>query len=349
MSTLLVGKDKKFQTIAAAVAAAQDGDTIRVDGGRYLNDFPPVIRVSLKFEAVGSRVVMEADKPIPNGKGLIIAGGTNTNPTISFDAFDFVGAQVRDKNGAGIRYQAGDLTCTNCVFRNCQDGILATPLIKGIGTIVIDRCEIDGCGAGDGQSHNLYIGFISNFALTNSYSHDCKVGHLVKTRAKTSTITNCRLFDNGQTSSYAVDCPNAGDLFVSNCQIQQGAKGQNPFFSTYGVGDSSNPGRTAHITSCVVVNDAKQVKLMYNAVTDTPAVWTDCQFWGVPDTLVARGRGLVTVNNPTWLTARPLLDIVTPPYGPVATHREEPDVGEDDDDFEPPPDQQDPEPDDDTC
>ena len=39
MATLTVGTDKQFQTVSAAVAASQDGDTILVDAGTYTNDF----------------------------------------------------------------------------------------------------------------------------------------------------------------------------------------------------------------------------------------------------------------------------------------------------------------------
>ena len=309
-----VGPGEMFKTLAAAVAAANDGDILRVDGGTYTNDFPPVIKKSLAFQASGSRVILQSTVPaIPNGKGIIIAGGSTGYPTISFNGFDFVGAKVNDANGAGIRYQAGDLTVTNCRFYNCQNGILATPFVKQTGSVVVDRTEIDSCGAGDGQSHNLYIGYIHYFALTNSYSHDCKVGHLCKTRAENNAITNTRLYDNNGTSSYAIDCPNAGNLTVSNCIIQQGKAGQNPYLMTYGVGGATNVGRSATVTTCTIVNDATSVRLMYNAVPDDPIPFVTCQFWGVPNALASMGKGPVSVTGAVWLSARPTLP-TNPPY-----------------------------------
>src|SRR5205085_2158591 len=116
-----------------------------------------------------------------------------TNTDVTIDHLEFAGAAVSDGNGAGIRYQGGTLTVTNSWFHDNQDGILGGPDPAGV--INIDHSEFDHNGEGDGQSHNLYIGHISSFTFTNSYSHDANVGHELKSRANTTIITNSRFDD----------------------------------------------------------------------------------------------------------------------------------------------------------
>src|SRR5918997_1313255 len=60
---------------------------------------------------------------IPNGKGILIA-----NNSLTVERLEFAGAKVADRNGAGIRYQAGDLTVRKCHFRDNENGILANPV-----------------------------------------------------------------------------------------------------------------------------------------------------------------------------------------------------------------------------
>lgn len=314
MPVLAVGPTKTYKTIAAGVAAATDGDTIAVDGGTYRNDYPLPIGKSLRLQAVGPRVVMSSTGNIGNGKGIIIAGKNDgTMPTISFNGFDFTGAVVASGNGAGIRYQSGYLTCTNCRFISCQDGILATPWTNNTGSITCDHCEFATCGKGDGQTHNMYIGHIESFTLTNSYSHDCKVGHEVKCRAMNANISSTRIFDNAGTSSYSIDYPDSGNLTVNACQIQQGAAGQNAYMFTYGVGSTSNPGRSCKFSNCTIVNDKNVVYLMMNNVAGVTVQFTNCSFFGVPNTVAAKGKGSVSLLNPVWLASRPTLS-TAPPY-----------------------------------
>jgi hypothetical protein len=87
--------------------------------------------------------------------------------------------------------RAARLTVTNSYFHDNQDGILGGAVAGGV--ITIDRSEFDHNGAGDGPSHNIYVGKIATFQMTNSYSHDAVVGHEVKSRASQNIMSNNRL------------------------------------------------------------------------------------------------------------------------------------------------------------
>lgn len=69
MATLTVGSGQYYTTIAAAVAAAQDGDTVQVQAGTYVNDFAHVA-TRITLQAVGGLVSLVATVSPPNGKSL---------------------------------------------------------------------------------------------------------------------------------------------------------------------------------------------------------------------------------------------------------------------------------------
>ncbi len=183
---------------------------VAVQAGTYTNDFP-TISTSITLEAVGGRVNMVATKPPPNLKGLLTIGTTGTSPDVTITGFSFSGVHIPGADGgdgAGIRYQSGNLALSQDWFHNNQDGLLATPFVTGAGSISIDQSEFGFNGSGTGQTHNLYVGMVGSLSITNSYFHDADAGHEIKSRAEVNTIENNRIFDNNGTASYSIDLPN---------------------------------------------------------------------------------------------------------------------------------------------
>src|ERR1700761_8963416 len=231
MANLTVGKGQQFATISAAVAASHDGDVIQVQAGTYTNDFAE-IKTKITLEGIGGMGNMVATEPLPSDKGILI---TDTDVTI--DHFSFSGATGPSGNDAGIRYQGGNLVLTNDYFHDNQDGLLATA--PPTGTISISNSEFSHNGAGDGYTHNLYVGDIAKLTITNSYFHDAVVGHEIKSRAEVTNISNTRIFDNSGSASYSVDLPNGGQATLTGDTIEQGPNSQNPVIVAYG--EEGNP------------------------------------------------------------------------------------------------------------
>lgn len=314
MSILTVGKGKQYASIAAALGASNDGDIVRVDAGTYTND-TAIIRKSVTLQAIGGRVVMQTTTPIANGKGILVAGTINDAPVVRIIGFDFTGATVGDGNGAGVRWQNGDLVCTSCYFHHCQNGLLATANYAHSGSVLLDRCEFAFCGTGDGYTHNIYVTQAASFALTNSYSHDCASGHLVKSRADANFISSNRLFQNASTSSYCIDLPNAGNAIVTRNQIQHSAQAQNKHLLTYGVevGQTQNAGRSYLIASNTIISDAPNCTVVFNK-SSSAVTFSDNALWGVPQTAAGLSNGVTIPFGTGYLTARPPLDTTSHPY-----------------------------------
>ena len=77
-------------------------------------------------------------------------------------------------------------------------------------------------GAGDGYSHHLYAGTIATLHVSASYFGPARTGHLLKSRAKATSVFYNRLTGEGGTSSYEIDIPNGGDFKAIGNLVQQG-------------------------------------------------------------------------------------------------------------------------------
>ena len=294
MATLTVGSGEQYSTISAAVAAASSGDTVDVDAGTYTNDFPSISQ-NLTLQAVGGTVDMVATQEPPNEKGIIDEGGSGVNVTIN--GFDISGAVVPDNNGAGIRYEGGSLTLNNDDLHNNQDGLLSNPDPNG--TITINSSTFTANGAGDGESHNIYIGDIASFTIQNSMSSSAVVGHEIKSRAENDTITNNLIEDgpNG-TSSYEVDLPNGGNALVASNVIEKGPGAQNPIAIRFG--EEGNVHANSSLTvqnNTVLNNDTAQSTTAVENDTGVTATISGNQFFGW--TTVASGPANLSGNTVT--------------------------------------------------
>jgi len=230
MTTITVGNGQKYSTIAAAVAASSSGDTIDVNAGTYTNDVL-VISHSLTLQAVGGTVKLVGTTQPANQKGLIDAGGPGVNVSIS--GFDISGATVKDANGAGIRYEGGNLALNNVNIHNNQNGILSAA--DPTGSITIANSTFADNGIGDGRTHNIYVGAIGSLTVKDSTITSAQVGHDIKSRAASTTITGNTITDGSTgTASYEIDLTNGGVGYIENNYIEKGANAQNPIAITFG-------------------------------------------------------------------------------------------------------------------
>ncbi len=230
MTTLTVGNGEEYSTIEAAVAASSSGDTVAVDAGTYTDDFVTISQ-DLTLQAVGGTVSIVATQPPPDGKAIIDEGGSGV--TVAINGFDLSGAAVPSGNGAGIRYEGGTLSLANDTVHDNQDGLLGAA--DPAGSITVDSSTFTGNGAGDGYTHNIYIGAIQSATIENSTITDANAGHDIKSRAANTTVTNNTITDGASgTASYEIDLPNGGNGVVTGNMIEKGANASNPIGITTG-------------------------------------------------------------------------------------------------------------------
>jgi hypothetical protein len=295
-------------SIQAAIDAASSGDSIDVQAGTYNDQFLSIEK-SVTLQAVGGTVVMTTDTSPPNGKAMITEGQPGLS--VAINGFDISGVAVGDHNGAAVRYEGGALSLSNDYFHDNQEGLLGAADVNG--SISIDHSEFSHNGDGSGSTHNIYVGAINSFRLTNSYVHDAVVGHEVKSRAAQNVIQGNRIFDNTGSASYSIDLPNGGNANISNNVIEQGAHTQNPFIVAYGEEGASNHGTSFAITGNTVVNDDPSGRFLLDPATQ-PTLSGDSE-WG----LASPSGMAVLASHPTLDTSHLVFSnpgTITPPPPP---------------------------------
>ena len=252
-ATLQVGFGKKYLVPSIAAKFAKDGDTIEIDAGDYPKDAATWKQNNLTIRGVGGQVHLNADGASAEGKGIWVIRGNN----VIIENIEFSGAQVRDRNGAGIRLEGAGLTIRNCYFHDNQNGILTGANENS--DILIENSEFSHNGAGDGRSHNMYIGAVRSFTLKYSYSHHAQVGHTVKSRARTNYILYNRIMDEDDgNSSYSIDISNGGIAYVIGNLVQQGQKTENSGIISYGAEGLQSSVNEFYLINNTVVNDRPQ-------------------------------------------------------------------------------------------
>jgi hypothetical protein len=247
---LRVGPSRALSTIAAAARVAMDGDTVEVDAGEYIGDVAVWAKNNLTLKAVGGRVKLVANQMAAEQKGIWVVRGEK----IVVQGFDFTGATVPSRNGAGIRFEKGSLLVRDCTFIANENGILTGN--QNDARLEIENSEFGQNGFGDGQSHNVYVGEIAYLSVSGSYFHHAKVGHLLKTRAAVNDIRYNRLTDeaDGQ-ASYELEFAAGGVAYVVGNIIQQSPQTNNPHLVSYGAEGYKWPTNELYLINNTLIDD----------------------------------------------------------------------------------------------
>ncbi|TAN56479.1 MAG: calcium-binding protein [Magnetospirillum sp.] len=220
-----------------------------------------------------------ATKTLPNGKAILLAQND-----LTIDHLEFSGASVPspDLNGAGIRYEGGNLKVTNSYFHDNQMNIMGG-VVAG-GTVVIDHTEFGyTTPSATILSHSLYIGHIASLTVTNSYFHDTSNGHHIKSRADYTDIENNRIVDGNGTSSYSIDMPNGGKGVVLNNVIEQGPHQSNPAIIHFGGESAPYAGSSLLVKGNTILNDySGSGTAVLNHATTVTAEISGNKLWHVP-------------------------------------------------------------------
>lgn len=305
-ATLQVGPGKTYDAPCAAIAAAKAGDTIEIDAAKtYSGDVCSWKTDALVIRGVGGRPKIDAGGKNAGGKGTWVVYA----PNATIENVEMSGAKVTDKNGAAIRHQGQNLTVRGVYLHDNENGILGGPLdaagasAPGTGSVVIERSEFAHNGAGDGYSHNLYIGEYGLFSITGSYTHDAVEGHLIKTRAHQNRILGNRIVDGAAGSpSYEIDVPQGGRTFVIGNVIVQNSTTHNPALVTFAeeTGAPLNPGSVLFLVNNTLVNErsAGGTFVNVNARVTTPSVLRNDVFFGA-GTVCNQASAIVAANQTT--------------------------------------------------
>ncbi|AUX36117.1 uncharacterized protein SOCE836_083230 [Sorangium cellulosum] len=291
-ATLTVGPGKTHATPCQAIAAASDGDTIEIDAaGSYAGDVCGWSKDGLTLRGVGGLAKIDAAGKSSGGKAIWVIAGDDT----VVENIEFTGAAVPDQNGAGIRQEGANLTVRGCFFHDNENGILAGD--NASSTILVEHTEFARNGAGDGQSHNLYINHVAKLIFQHNYSHASNAGHLLKTRALENHVLYNRLTQEDGTGSYEIDVPSGGLTFIIGNLVQQGPSTGNGSIVAYRLESSgANANTELFVVNNTFVNERPNGGTFLNIdASAAPAVVRNNIFAG-PGTLTNQGDASLGAN-----------------------------------------------------
>lgn len=243
-ATHIVGPSAPSLSLAEAVAAAADGDTIALMPGDYVNQVAVITHKQLTLRAVAERPVLRAPKQLAERKAIVVVKGGD----VVIENIEFRGARAEDANGAGIRHESGTLTVRNCVFLDNENGVLTGN--DAAARLVIEDSEFGNAPRIEGGLHHLlYVGRIASFSIRGSRFYSGYEGHLIKSRARENRIAYNLIYDGeeGQ-ASYEIDLPNGGRSWIIGNIIGQGPNGQNPVMVAYGSEGNAWPGSALYLS-----------------------------------------------------------------------------------------------------
>ncbi|MGR6328612.1 right-handed parallel beta-helix repeat-containing protein [Sphingomonas sp. XXL09] len=178
----------------------------------------------ITFKAVRPGTAIFEKEACEDKAALVLRGQGST-----VDGLVFRGYSVSDGNGAGIRTEMGDLTVTNAMFLDSQEGILGGEPTRQ--RIVIDRSTFSGLGQCDEAvncSHAIYLSNRGSVTVTHSRFEAGTGGHYVKLRVPNATITDNSFDDSaGRKTNYMIDLSEGGTGTIARNVFVQGRNKEN--------------------------------------------------------------------------------------------------------------------------
>ena len=238
----LVGPSRTYTKPSQVASLVNDNDTIYIEAATYSNDAVKWTKKHLKIIGLvnnGNRPILQYSGDIPNGKGIFVfeLNGAADDPYIENLVFD--GAQVSDANGAngaGIRFQACNLTVNHCKFLNCQNGILEGNSAVNSSNVTLINSEFFNNGyqlpndpTYSGYEHNIYIGASTDTLLVqNCYFHQPRgQANSLKTRAQRNFILNNFIDEASGYGSWELNIAQGGLCIIMGNVIIQGNASSN--------------------------------------------------------------------------------------------------------------------------
>lgn len=214
----LAENGRGFASLADAIGAIGDGKgTVIVAPGTYRQcAVQNGGEVTIKAATPGSAIF---DGTICEEKAALVLRGRAT----MVDGLIFQNLRVPDGNGSGIRLEKGNLSVSNSLFRNSEEGIL-TGEDRGA-SVQIDKSTFRHLGRCDRDldcAHGIYIGRVARLSVTRSRFDQGDGGHYLKSRAAQVDIRDNSFDDSGgHLTNYMIDLSNgASGQIVGNDMVQ---------------------------------------------------------------------------------------------------------------------------------
>jgi hypothetical protein len=231
--------------------AARPGDVVEVAPGLHSGVLGVIDQPGITLTSPGAGAEFHADGAHVEGKGMLVVRAEG----VRVHNIGFHGARVPTGNGAGIRFEAGTLTLTQCRFLDNEMGLLSAgrPEMH----LVVSECLFGNAPRHEGPMlrHLLYVGRVGWCVVTHSRFVNGWRGHLLKSRARVNRILWNELTDAPDgAAAYELEFPEGGDNLVLGNRLSQSAQSMNPAMLSMGA-EATRPVDEPQVHRLVLVDN----------------------------------------------------------------------------------------------
>lgn len=197
-------------SLEVAMSEAKDGSKISIGAGIYKDG--GVLKANfVTIEGVkGTHLKGFSAK----GKGTLVIQG-NDNEIVNIECSN---VNVRDGNGACVRFEGTNIQLRNVFFHDSQQGFLSG---KNSGLILIENSRFERLGK-SGRAHGIYVGSGELYINNSHFLSSKDEGHEIKSRAEKTIIQNTTIASLYGKDSRLIDISSGGILEVTDCILEQG-------------------------------------------------------------------------------------------------------------------------------
>ncbi len=204
------------------------------------------------------------DGAVVGGKGTFVLQSDN----VTIDTVECRNVSVRDRNGACVRLESGNLTLKNVNFSHSENGILTW---NQANKILIEDSVFEGNGRA-GRAHGLYISGAQQLIIRRSRIVGSKdEGHGIKARTRYLLVENSVVASLEGNDSYLIDIPNGGTAVIRNSLLVEGANTANWFIMSYGVEGGRYDKNSLKLEKNIIVTDRAGGSEFVNLADGMPA------------------------------------------------------------------------------
>ncbi len=279
----MVGPGGAYATLAAAVAAAQDGDTIRVAAGTYRDD-SAVIDKRLVIEGVGGVARFVATRPPANGLAQFV-----TTADVTFRGIEVSGVAIPGGVGAAILDRGGRLTLVDSVIHDNQAGLVAT----GGASIGIYDSEFVRNGTPDGRGGNIDVGAVGTLTVRGGWVHDGLAAAEIRSRADNTVLEGTRVSQTRGDGAAGLELPEGGRVTVGNSVFEKGANSQATALIHVG---GAKAGSSVGVTGTTLINPVAASFVVADAGSASVSVSGGAQLRAAGGAAPAAERGVLALR-----------------------------------------------------
>ena len=233
-------------SLEVAMSEAKDGSKINLGAGIYKDG--GVLKANfVTIEGVkGTHLKGFSTK----GKGTLVVQG-NDNEIVNIECSN---VNVRDDNGACVRFEGTNIQLHNVYFHDSQQGFLSG---ANSGLILIENSRFERLGK-SGRAHGIYVGSGELYINNSHFLSSKDEGHEIKSRAAKTIIQNTTIASLNGKDSRLIDISEGGILEITNCILEQGNNTSNSDLIGFALEGTKHKTNTIKIKNNVFLLDRER-------------------------------------------------------------------------------------------